>query len=58
MKIDNSEFWGNYEGHQVYKCFDRNVVNISKKYPDLIFASGGALYRKGCRVGLVNDKGQ
>ena len=54
IKIDGCDFWGNYDGFPVYRCFRKKLPAMD----NIVFALGGDLYLNGVIVGHVDDGGR
>lgn len=54
IKIDGCDFWGNYDGFPVYRCFRKKLPAMD----NIVFALGGDLYLNGALVGHVDDGGR
>ena len=54
IKIDGCDFWGNYDGFPVYRCFRKKLPAMD----NIVFALGGDLYLNGAIVGYVDDGGR
>lgn len=54
LKIRGCDFWGNYKGFKVYKCYSKTAP---KDYDGIVFAVGNDLYLAGTWIGRVTDDG-
>ena len=54
LKIKGCDFWGNYKGFKVYKCYSKTAP---KDYDGIVFAVGNDLYLAGTWIGRVTDGG-
>ena len=54
LKIKGCDFWGNYKGFKVYKCYSKTAP---KDYDGIVFAVGNDLYLAGIWIGRVTDGG-
>lgn len=54
IKIDGCDFWGNYDGFPVYRCFRKKLPAMD----NIVFALGGDLYLNDAVVGHVDDGGR
>ena len=54
LKIPSCDFWGNYKGFKVYKCYSKT---LPKGYDGVVFAVGNDLYLAGTWIGRVTDGG-
>ena len=54
---NSSEFWGNYKGYQVYKCYG-DAANISLRNLDSVYVdSDGHMFYRGVVIGEVTSRG-
>ena len=53
----NIEFWGNYNGYQVFKYYGKDIKSVSAREPEKIFAIDGKLWKEGYIVGDVSKNG-
>lgn len=56
LKIPGCDFWGEYDGYKVYKCYSKDVPTST--YPNIVFAIGNKLFMNGGCVGKVDDGGR
>lgn len=56
LKIPGCDFWGEYDGYKVFKCYSRDVPTST--YPNIVFALGNKLFMNGGCVGKVDDSGR
>lgn len=53
-----SERWGSYKGYEIYKYYGDDVTAFSKGNSQIVYATGGKLYRNGVVVGTVSKTGE
>lgn len=55
------EYWGKYQGWEIYRYYDRDISAHSKRGKDYIFAqpsdNGWRLWRDGYVIGMANNGG-
>ena len=51
------EFWGNYNGYQVFKYYGKDIKAFSARDPEKIFAIDGKLWKEGYVIGEVSKNG-
>ena len=56
LKIPGCDFWGEYDGYKVFKCYSRDVPTST--YPNIVFALGNKLFMNGGCVGKVDEGGR
>ncbi len=56
LKIPGCDFWGEYDGYKVFKCYSKDVPTST--YPNIVFALGNKLFMNGGCVGKVDDGGR
>ena len=56
--MSKAERWGSYKGYEIYKYYGDNVTAFSKGNSQIIYATGGKLYRNGVVVGTVSKTGE
>lgn len=56
LKIPGCDYWGEYDGYKVFKCYSRDVPTST--YPNIVFALGNKLFMNGGCVGKVDDGGR
>ena len=56
LKIPGCDYWGEYDGYKVFKCYSRDVPTST--YPNIVFALGNKLFMNGGCVGKVDDAGR
>ena len=54
IKINGCDYWGTYEGYDVYRCYRKKVPTA---YENIVFALGNDLYMNGIWMGYVTDGG-
>jgi hypothetical protein len=58
MKIDHSEYWGTYEGKEIYRYYGPSAKAFSEMtYRDIVFAKDGILWMNGYKIGNVTENG-
>lgn len=58
MKIPHSEYWGTYNGKDIYKYYGPSAKAFSEtEYKNIVFAKDGLLWLSGYRIGEVSDNG-
>lgn len=57
LKIPGCDYWGEYNGYKVFKCYSKDGVS-SSAYPNIVFAIGNNLFMNGGCVGKVDDVGR
>ena len=55
-KIPGCDFWGEYDGYKVFRCYSKDVPTST--YPNIVFAIGNKLFMNGGCVGRVDDGGR
>lgn len=53
MNFDGCEYWGTYQGWDIYKCYCKEVPNAFGK----VFVKDGIMYHQGNIVGQVDAAG-
>lgn len=53
-KINNCDYWGEYDGYKIYKCY----AKCAPDYDNIVFAIGTLLYMNGKVVGMVDNAGR
>jgi hypothetical protein len=56
LKIPGCDYWGEYDGYKVFKCYSKDVPTST--YPNIVFALGNKLFMNGGCVGKVDDAGR
>lgn len=57
-KIDHSEYWGTYNGKDIYKYYGPSAKAFSAtEYKNIVFAKDGLLWLSGYQIGEVSDNG-
>lgn len=56
LKIPGCDFWGEYDGYKVFRCYSKDVPTST--YPNIVFAIGNKLFMNGGCVGKVDDAGR
>lgn len=57
-KIDHSEYWGTYNGKEIYKYYGPSAKSFSEnECRDIVFAKDGLLWLNGYKIGSVTDNG-
>ena len=57
-KIDHSEYWGTYEGKEIYRYYGPSAKAFSEMtYRDIVFAKDGILWMNGYKIGNVTENG-
>lgn len=56
LKIPGCDYWGEYDGYKVYKCYSKDVPTST--YPNIVFALGNKLFMNGGCIGKVDDVGR
>ena len=54
LKITGCDYWGEYDGYKVFKCYRGEVPN----HPNIVFALGNKLFMNGEYVGDVDSGGR
>lgn len=54
VKIPNCDYWGDYDGYKIYKCYAKRAPD----YDNIVFAIGTVLYMNGKVVGMVDNAGR
>lgn len=58
MKIPHSEYWGTYNGKDIYKYYGPSAKSFSEnECRDIVFAKDGLLWLNGYKIGSVTDNG-
>ena len=58
MKIPHSEYWGTYNGKDIYKYYGPSAKAFSEvECRDVVFAKDGLLWLNGYKIGNVTDNG-
>lgn len=58
MKIPHSEYWGTYNGKDIYKYYGPSAKAFSEvEYRDVVFAKDGLLWLNGYKIGNVTENG-
>ena len=58
MKIPHSEYWGTYNGKEIYKYYGPSAKSFSEMtYRDIVFAKDGLLWLNGYKIGNVTENG-
>ena len=58
MKIDHSEYWGTYNGKEIYRYYGPSAKTFSEMtYRDIVFAKDGILWMNGYKIGNVTENG-
>lgn len=58
MKIDHSEYWGTYEGREIYRYYGPSAKAFSEMMcRDVVFAKDGMLWLNGYKIGNVTENG-
>ena len=58
MKIPHSEYWGTYNGKDIYKYYGPSAKAFSgTEYKNIVFAKDGLLWLSGYQIGEVSDNG-
>lgn len=58
MKIDHSEYWGTYNGKDIYKYYGPSAKAFSAtEYKNIVFAKDGLLWLNGYKIGNVTENG-
>lgn len=57
-KIDHSEYWGTYEGREIYRYYGPSAKAFSEMMcRDIVFAKDGLLWLNGYKIGNVTENG-
>ena len=57
-KIDHSEYWGIYNGKEIYKYYGPSAKSFSEnECRDIVFAKDGLLWLNGYKIGSVTENG-
>lgn len=57
-KIDHSEYWGTYEGKEIYRFYGASAKAFSEMMcRDVVFAKDGLLWLNGYKIGNVTENG-
>ena len=57
-KIDHSEYWGTYNGKEIYKYYGPSAKSFSEnECRDIVFAKDGLLWLNGYKIGNVTENG-
>lgn len=57
-KIDHSEYWGTYEGKEIYRFYGASAKAFSEMMcRDIVFAKDGLLWLNGYKIGNVTENG-
>ena len=58
MKIPHSEYWGTYNGKDIYKYYGPSAKAFSEtEYKNIVFAKDGLLWLSGYKIGNVTENG-
>lgn len=57
-KIDHSEYWGTYNGKEIYRYYGPSAKAFSEiECRDVVFAKDGLLWLNGYKIGNVTENG-
>lgn len=57
-KIDHSEYWGTYNGKEIYRYYGPSAKAFSEMMcRDVVFAKDGMLWLNGYKIGNVTENG-
>ena len=57
-KIDHSEYWGTYNGKEIYRYYGPSAKSFSAiECRDVVFAKDGLLWLNGYKIGNVTENG-
>lgn len=57
-KIEHSEYWGTYNGKEIYKFYGPSAKSFSEnECRDIVFAKDGLLWLNGYKIGNVTENG-
>lgn len=57
-KIDHSEYWGTYEGKEIYRFYGASAKAFSEiECRDVVFTKDGLLWLNGYKIGNVTENG-